>query len=321
MFRVSLCRREVIGPLLFVIATVALVVLLGVPYQRDVLAVWALLGLLCFSLSDLRGYARGVVLEWLPFIALLIAYDSLRGSSAHLFGVHYLPQLDADKALFGGTPPTVTLQHWLWHGHVVWYDVIFWLIYLTHFYATPVVATVLWKVDRQRFRRFAVLVVTVSFAGLATYALYPAAPPWMASQAGMMAPITRIIPAVWQALGVHGAGSVIESGYRYVNNVAAVPSLHTAFALLITITLWPRSRKYRWLRPLLAAYPLAMAFTLMYTGEHYFSDVVLGCVYTIVTVLAGGALMRWWAARRAPAHEAAPPVAGEPAYASAERGQ
>ena len=37
----------------------ALVVLVGVPYQRDLLAIWLLLGLLCFSLSDLRGYARG----------------------------------------------------------------------------------------------------------------------------------------------------------------------------------------------------------------------------------------------------------------------
>ncbi len=152
------------------------------PIHRDLLAVWLLLGLLCFSLSDLRGYARGVVLEWLPFIGLLIAYDSLRGSAGHLFGVHYLPQIQADQGLFGGTVPTVTLQHWLWHGHVVWYDVIVCLVYLTHFFATPVLAAVLWKVDRQRFRTLHRLVAALSFAGLATYALYPAAPPWMAAR-------------------------------------------------------------------------------------------------------------------------------------------
>jgi hypothetical protein len=177
----SLRRREIVAPALYLIATGLLVALVGVPYQRDILAVWMLLGLLCFSLSDLRGYARGVVLEWLPFIAILIAYDSLRGSAAHTFGVHYLPQLKVDEAIFGGTAPTVTLQHWLWHGKVVWYDVIVWGVYLTHFFATPLVAAVLWKVDRQRFRKFAVLVATLSFAGLITYALYPAAPPWMAS--------------------------------------------------------------------------------------------------------------------------------------------
>src|SRR5438270_9265741 len=146
-------RPGLIAPAVYLALSIALIALLCVPYERDVLALWLLGGLLCFSLSDLRGYARGVVLEWVPFIAILIAYDSLRGSAGHLFAVHYLPQIQADQALFGGTSPTVTLQHWLWHGHVAWYDVIVWAIYLTHFFATPVLAAVLWKIDRQRFRR------------------------------------------------------------------------------------------------------------------------------------------------------------------------
>jgi PAP2 superfamily len=238
-------RRTVVVPVAFVAASIGLFVVVGIPYKRDLLAVWLLLGLLCFSLADLRGYARGVVLEWLPFLGLLIAYDALRGSAGHLFAVHYLPQLDVDKALFGGTAPTVVLQHRLWHGHVVWFDVIFWAVYLTHFFATPLVAAVLWKLDRPRFRTFAVLVAVLSFAGLATYALYPAAPPWMASQDHLIAPVTRIIPLVWQSVGLHSAGSFVERGYRYANDVAAVPSLHAAFSLLIAITLWPRRRRIR----------------------------------------------------------------------------
>jgi hypothetical protein len=291
---------------------VVLVALLGIPYKRDILAMWVLLGLLCFSLSDLRASARGIVLEWLPFIAVLIAYDSLRGSAGHLFAVHYLPQLRVDSALFGGTTPTVSLQHLLWHGHVVWYDVIFWCVYLTHFFATPVLAAVLWKVDRPRFRKFAVLVATLSFAGILTYALYPAAPPWMASQAHFIAPTTRIVPDVFFSLHIHSAGSLIEHGYRYANDVAAVPSLHAAFALLVAITLWPRRRK--WLRPLVALYPVAMAFTLIYTAEHYFSDIVLGWIYAIATVFLAGAMLRWWSSRRP---QRAPALAPEPAYAEA----
>ncbi len=292
-----LASRHVVAPAVFVIASLAIFVLFGIPIQRDVLAIWLLLGLLCFSLSDLRGYARGVVLEWLPFIGLLVAYDSLRGSAGHLFGVHYLPQIQADHWLFGGNTPTVTLQHWLWHGHVVFYDVIVWAVYLTHFFATPVLAAVLWKIDRQRFRTFVVYVATLSFAGLATYALYPAAPPWMAAQSHLISPVTRIVPQVWQALGLHTAGSVIEGGYAYANNVAAVPSLHAAFSLLVAITLWPR--KHKWLRPLVALYPLAMAFALIYGAEHYFADIALGWLYTLAALAAGKLLMRWWAARRA----------------------
>src|SRR5207244_668504 len=100
-----------------------------------------------------------------------------------------------------------------------------------------------------------------------------------AAKEHLLAPLTRIVPVVFADLHVHSAGSLIEHGYRYANDVAAVPSLHAAFALLIAITLWPRRRT--WLRPLVAAYPLLMGFALVYTGEHYFSDVALGWIYTV----------------------------------------
>jgi hypothetical protein len=290
-----LLRPSVLVPAVFVIVSVLLVAVLGVPYQRDVVAAWVMVGLLCLSLSDLRGYARGLVLEWLPFIAILIAYDSLRGTAGHLFGVHYLPQLQVDRALFGGTTPTVMLQRWLWHGQVLWYDVIAWAVYMTHFFVTPILAAILWKLDRPRFRRFAVLVVVLSFAGLITYAVYPAAPPWMASQGHLMAPITRIIPAVWHSLDLHSAGGLVETGYQYANNVAAVPSLHAAFSLLVAITLWPRRR--RWLAPFVAAYPLLMAFAVVYTGEHYVADVLAGWAYTLAVVAGARAFARRRAAR------------------------
>ena len=298
-----LLRRSVVVPTLYIGCSLALFALAGVPDKRDLLAIWVLLGLLCFSLSDLRGYLRGVMFEWLPFIGILIAYDSLRGSAGHMFGVHYLPQIQADQALFGGSTPTVALQRWLWHGHVRFYDVIAWAVYLTHFFATPLLAAVLWKIDRRRFRLFIVLVGALSLVGLATYALYPAAPPWMASDAHLIGPVTRIVPLVWHAIGLHSAGSVVERGYSYANDVAAVPSLHAAFSLLVAITVWPHKRA--WLRPLVAAYPLAMAFALMYAGEHYFSDIALGWLYTIAVVFAARRAMRFWGMRRARPAEAA----------------
>ena len=314
---------KVLVPVAYACATVLLVLVVGVPYVRDLVALWVMIGILCFSLADLRGSARGLVLEWLPFMAILIAYDSLRGTAGRIFGVHYLPQLRFDQWLFGHTTPTVTLQHWLWHGHVVWYDVVLWCVYLTHFFATPVLAAVLWKLDRPQFRMFAVLVSVLSFMGLITYALYPAAPPWMASQAGLIAPTTRIVHVVFQSLGTQSAGSLIEHGYQYANNVAAVPSLHTAFTLLVAITLWPRVSKR--VRPLLALYPLAMAFALVYMAEHYVFDVVLGWIYCVAAVFLTRAVVKLWMARRAPATPPDPALSGppgaaapEPAYARAE---
>ena len=41
----------------------------------------------------------------------------------------------------------------------------------------------------------------------------------------------------------------------------------------------------RW-RPLLVAYPLIMAFTLVYTAEHYVIDILLGWALAAVVVFA-----------------------------------
>jgi membrane-associated phospholipid phosphatase len=58
-----------------------------------------------------------------------------------------------------------------------------------------------------------------------------------------------------------------------------VPSLHASYTLLIALFFFRRLRT-RW-RHLLWLYPLAMAFALVFTGEHYVSDIVLGWIYCV----------------------------------------
>jgi hypothetical protein len=62
--------------------------------------------------------------------------------------------------------------------------------------------------------------------------------------------------------------------------------------------LWKRVRP-AW-RPLLVLYPLAMALTLMATGEHYFFDILLGWCYAAAVMAAWG-LWESWRARSAEA--------------------
>jgi membrane-associated phospholipid phosphatase len=83
-------------------------------------------------------------------------------------------------------------------------------------------------------------------------------------------------------LGV-GTASLFSKGQAAANLVAAVPSLHSAITTLVALFFWGRVRR-KWLRPLLLLYPLAMAVTLMATGEHYFFDVALGWVYAAVVM-------------------------------------
>jgi membrane-associated phospholipid phosphatase len=225
---------------------------------------------------------------------LLSAYDFTRGAADSLgVGVHFHWMIDFDRFLFFGTTPTQWLQAHVNNPRVVnWLDVAFTLIYTSYFIVPFTVAGFLWARDRLEFLRFSRRLVTVSAAGLATYIAFPAAPPWMAADMGLLHGITRTTPDGWQVIG----GRTVElfnEGQASVNQVASVPSLHSALTMLVALFLWPRVR--RPLRPLLLLYPLAMGLTLMATGEHYFFDVLLGWMYA-GSVMGAWA---WWERRRA----------------------
>ncbi|MDW5593604.1 phosphatase PAP2 family protein [Conexibacter stalactiti] len=290
---------QIAAPLAWLAATVWFVAFEGLPLTRDWIAAWVVLGLLAFSLGDVGGWFRGVVLDWLPFFGILALYDLLRGvADGLIFEPFFLPQIDADEFLFGGQVPTVWLQERLYEpGALPWWGVIAWAVYMSHFFATPLLAGILWKVDRMRFRRYAVTVAALSLLGFATYALFPAAPPWMAAQDGLIPPVSRVIPELWGQLGIPARFGVVGTGYEYANDVAAVPSLHAAFSLLITLELWQSARRWP-LRVLLGAYPLVMAFALVYSGEHYVVDILLGWIYAVVAFWGVRRAFARWTARR-----------------------
>jgi hypothetical protein len=257
----------------------------GVPVGRERLLLWIVLGLLALSTANVGGWFRGVVFEWLPLALVLAVYDVLRGhADGLLFSAWYRPQIEADAFLFGGTVPTVWLQEKLWDAsHVHWYDYAAWAVYVSYFVATYLVAALLWFFARDRFRRYVGCVALLAGMAYVTFALFPAAPPWLASRSGDLEYTTRLIGPIsahipFLSLSFEG---LFERGWEYANPVAAVPSLHAAYTLLITLFLW---RSTRWGRPLLALYPAAMAFALVYTAEHYLVDILLGWAYTLLAI-------------------------------------
>jgi membrane-associated phospholipid phosphatase len=264
---------------LYIVALGTACVVRGLPTSRDALFLWLLLGLLAASVCDVRGWVRGVVVDWLPLASVLFAYDLMRGFADEAFKAHVWPQLRFDEWLFGGTVPTVWLQERLWDGPsgIDWIDWVAWVVYLTHFFGTFTVAGCLWLFRRPLFRPYAAMVALLAAAGFTTYLLFPAVPPWMASDLGYLEPTDRIVRHVSVAAPVDFFGAIWESGARYANDVAAVPSLHAAYATLISLYFWPRAG--RWWRVALAAYAVAMSWSLVYTAEHYVSDVLLGWLY------------------------------------------
>jgi hypothetical protein len=268
-------RRAVsIGaPAAYLIALGVVIASWGLPVARDQLFLWLGLGMLAFSISAWRSWGR-MLLEWLPFFGLLVAYDYLRGAVAVApLQAHVMPQIDVDKALFGGTVPTVWLQHHLWTpGQVHWYDYAVWGVYMTHFFAVWVVAALVWRVSRRRFRRYALITVTLTVAAFLTYWLYPAQPPWLAGGGAALPDVDRIVPQLWGQLGVTTIQSTYEND-SFVNMVAAMPSLHAAYPFMLTLFFWPAGKL---VRILLGAYTLAMAFALVYGGEHFVVDILAG---------------------------------------------
>ena len=128
------------------------------------------------------AWVRGLIFDWLPFAAWLVLYDLSRFFSETIGTVpHVSPQIHADRLLFGDPIPTVRLQAALTTaGQLQWFDYLVWGVYMTHFFAVWVVAAVLWRVSRRRFRRYVATMVALTVAAFLTYWLYPAQPPWLA---------------------------------------------------------------------------------------------------------------------------------------------
>ena len=293
------------APVTYVVVSAVMVFAVGVPTSRDLVFLWFVIGMGAFSVTDLRRKVPRLLMEWAPFVAILLLYDRLRGVADGLvFHARELPQLHVETALFGKPIPTVWLQSHLWDGagHLHWWDYATWFVYLTHFFATLVVAAVLWTWFHDRFAPYATMVCVLAVTGFATYALYPAVPPWLAARHGNIGESNRLVGIVWHHVPIAHYGSLFEKGQSYANNVAAMPSLHAAYALLISLYLWRIVP--RWARVPLALYPPAMAFALVYSGEHFVVDCLVGWVYAVAAYW-GVTRVFAWRARRGEALEPA----------------
>jgi membrane-associated phospholipid phosphatase len=282
-----------LGVTAFIGGSVFMVARKGLFIQTDTVFLWVIAGLVAISLTDLRRFGPRLILDWLPLALLFVLYDYSRNLSNWLgTPTHSRLQINFDELLFGKPLLTIKLQHWLGQTKVVrpWEYGLFG-VYMTHFFLALTIAGLLWRFAYPRFREFRTQLVVLYTLGFATYVLYPADPPWLvANRLHQLPTIYRVVFEAWGHLGLHTAGSIVEGGNELGNQLAAVPSLHAATSLFICLFFWRGARP--WLRAVMAFYVLAMAFTLVYGGEHYVFDVVVGWFYAIAVVAGAGALER-----------------------------
>lgn len=234
--------------------------------------------------------------KFAPFVALILVYESFRGIADDLNSkVEFEWMIKADEFLFGGTLPTKTLQNWFWKGSTSWYDVGIYMVYMLHFVLPFLLAFLIWRYREKLYWRYALSILIVSFMGFITFAAFPAAPPWMAQRDGYVTDGSiHVTSHVWGSIGFTDIPSVYEKFSP--NPVAAVPSLHAAYATLFAMfTFMAFGRKWG---ALASVYPFLIYFGTTYLGEHYFIDEIIGAIYAVAAYFIASWVLKKYAHRK-----------------------
>lgn len=186
-----------------------------------------------------------------------------------------------ERSLFGGTLPSVQFQTWFFDPtRVQMHDVILSLVHASFFVVPLVIAVIVWWRARPFFRPYAIATAASFALSLVGFLLLPTAPPWMSSPGE----VTRVTPHVLaETLGVFlgsDEGAHIAGGFRFEpNHLAAMPSVHVSATVLVFLMLM---RFGRLPGVIGGTYALLMTIGVVYLGEHFIIDAILGWVTAII---------------------------------------
>lgn len=260
----------------------------GTGFIPSALLGWTVRGTLLGVLVVL-WYRRSDYVMWPLFVTSLAVYIVIWQAAPGMgFPTQFSYAASIDQIIGFGELPTVRLQSLLYHGSPGILDQAAIAVY-TSFFILPNIALLgLWRADRRLACGVARAIVLVGFLSLVPIVLFPTAPPWMASEHDAIGSVTRIAEVMIGSAAHEQAGAAVG-----VNEVAAMPSVHTAISVTLALAL---GRLVPALRRWALVYPLAMGFSLTYMGEHYVVDVLAGA---LVAMYAWSlAHQRWWALPR-----------------------
>ena len=156
----------------------------------------------------------------------------------------------------------------------------------------PVIAaTMIWLAWRgsPAFARLRNAMVLSGLVGMAVFAAYPVAPPRLAD------------PKMVDTVTERSEAYRVLQPPTFVNQYAAMPSLHLGWDLLVGIAIVTATASIA-LRVIACALPVFMAFAVIATANHYVLDAIAG----VALVLAAQALVVMWDRRAGPGGDGAP---------------
>jgi membrane-associated phospholipid phosphatase len=241
-----------------------------------------------FVIAWLARRFRGFVRDWSVFLGVVILFDSCRGIIYAAVRRLDLPvymgyAIDAERALFAGSLPSLTLQRVLFaDGQIGTMERSLVAVHASHFVVFLGFGLLVWLIRAEWFPRLTLSFILVMGLGIAGYLLVPTVPPWMAAERFQVLPdITHMSKQVYNV----SLPAVAKS--FDLNPIAAMPSLHAAFPTLLTLICF---RLFRRWGIVMLAYCSAVVFAIVYMGEHYVVDILAG----VALALAGYyAAFRW----------------------------
>jgi membrane-associated phospholipid phosphatase len=261
-----------------VLVFLAVLILILILSKRFFFVPKILIILLVILAVTAMGRVKIFLQDWFVFIGFVYLFDSFRGSiyiaTCRLgLPVHTLYVIRIEQFLFGGIP-SVMLQDLFLRSDSAsgfgWFEKFITVAHGSHFVAFLLVGFIIWLYQPRFFRFFKVSFYLTVFLGLLGYFAVPTVPPWMASTVFGLLPRVIRFNAVIYNLAIPD----ISSGFD-TNPIAAMPSLHAAFPFLCALILW---RVYRWRAWPFFLYALLMQFAIIYTGDHYVTDVLAGFI-------------------------------------------
>lgn len=249
-----------------------------------------------------RGQLRTVVIFTALHLSAFVLFMALRDYADQTgVRVQYGLPILIDRWIGGGSLPTAWLQA-RFHdpSRVSWIDRLMFVVYGCHLFALWLTGYALWERHVPRFACFSLASGVSYLCALPMHFLAPTAPPWMAAREGLIEPVSRIFWSVGREI----APRTIEAGISLTgNDVAAMPSVHMAAAVLIAMALWELGTARRLIG---LCYATAVFWSVVYGAEHYVADAIAGGVLGVAAWHAASRLLEWEPLTRLA--ETAPPI-------------
>jgi membrane-associated phospholipid phosphatase len=226
------------------------------------------------SRTRTRWWVEALTIVWLCWV-----YDAitnlaplrLQAGLAHgrsLLSVEQTLHIDPERAL----------DRWL-AGHHTFGALLSYYYDNAHFVVTLGLLGFLWWRRADIYAPLRNMLVLANVIAFVVFWLYPVAPP-------RMLPGFVDVVAASHTVGSWHTGSLASAA----NQLAAMPSLHIAWAVWCTLVLWRISTRL-WVRALAVIYPFVTGFAVLSTGNHYVLD-ILGGLATIALSAALVALLQ-----------------------------